>query len=133
MNKMPDNTEQNIEENKKDENEIALITAKRIRMALAERNLSQQDLADLSGVSKASISQYVHARNVPASNNAMAMSAILGVRPEWLMGFGSDNIEEYIDPTYHQIMELWKLLTSEQRELIVRNAYMLAKTNGDLD
>ena len=43
------------------------------------------------------------------------------------------NIEEYIDPTYHQIMELWKLLTSEQRELIVRNAYMLAKTNGDLD
>lgn len=28
MNKTPDNTEQNIEENKKDENEIALITAK---------------------------------------------------------------------------------------------------------
>ena len=84
-------------------------------------------------MSKASISQYVHARNVPASNNAMAMSAILGVRPEWLMGFGNDNIEEFVDPTYHQIMEIWKHLTFEQRSHIVRTAYMIAQTNGDLD
>ena len=113
----------------KQTNETAQITAKRIRMALDERAINQQTLADLSGVSKASISQYIHGRNIPSSHNASAMSAILGVRPEWLMGFGNDNIEEFVDPTYHQIMTLWKELTYEQRENIVHTAYMFAKIN----
>lgn len=109
--------------------EIAEVTAKRIKMALAERNISQQTLSNLSGVSKASISQYVHGRNTPSSHNARAMSTILGVVPEWLMGFGDDNIEKYIDSTYSQINELWKYLNSEQRKNIVNTAIMFAKLN----
>lgn len=111
------------------ENELTEITSKRLKMALAERNISQQDLADLSNVSKSSISQYIHARNAPSSHNARAMATILGVVPEWLMGFGDDNIEKYIDDTYRQIMELWKRLNSEQRCNIVNTAIMFARLN----
>lgn len=114
-------------------NEIAQITARRLHMALAERNISQQNLSDLSGVSKASVSQYMHARNTPSSHNARAMSAILGVVPEWLMGFGDDDIEKYIDPTYSQILEIWKDLTFEQRKILVNTAAMFAKQNLEIE
>lgn len=114
-------------------NELAQTTAKRLRMALAERAITQQQLAELSSVSKASISQYMHARNTPSSHNARAMSAILGVVPEWLMGFGDDDIEKYIDPTYSQIIEIWKNLTFEQRTILVNTAAMFAKQNMETD
>lgn len=109
------------------------ITAKRLRMALIERNISQQVLADASGVSKASISQYVNGRNTPASHNARRLSAILGVRPEWLMGFGDDNIEQYVDPTYSIINQLWGELTYEQRVTLTRTAQMFAELNNKMD
>lgn len=104
-------------------------TAKRLSMAIAEKNISQQILSDLSGVSKASISQYIHGRNIPNSHSARAMSAVLGVTPEWLMGFGDDDIEKHLDPTFFYINELWKKLTTEQRKTLVQTAMMFAKLN----
>ena len=104
-------------------------TAKRLEMALEETNLTAQALSDLSGVSKASISQYRHGRNIPNSKSARAMSAILGVTPEWLMGFGDDNIEKHIDPTYYEINELWKEMTVEQRNTLVLTAKMFVSLN----
>ena len=108
-------------------------TARRINMALIERNMNAQMLADLSGVSKSSISQYRHGRNIPNARSARALSAILGVTPEWLMGFGDDNIEKHIDPTYVMINELWKELTFDQRQTITQTAMMFAELNGRED
>ena len=102
------------------------ITARRLNMALTENNMSQQTLSDLSGVSKASISQYIHGRNIPNSESASNMARVLGVRPEWLMGFGDDDINKYFDPTYRQINELWEFLSFEQRQTIVQTARMFA-------
>lgn len=104
-------------------------TAKRLEWALAERNMTAQALSDLSGVSKASISQYRHGRNIPNSKSARAMSAILGVTPEWLMGFGDDNIEEHVDPTYYLISEMWKEMTMEQRNALVQTAKVFVELN----
>ena len=104
-------------------------TAQRLTMALAERNITQQTLSELSGVSKASISQYVHGRNIPNSRSARAMSAILGVTPEWLMGFGDDDIEKHIDPTFYHINQLWKELTTDQRKTLVQTAVMFVELN----
>ena len=117
----------------KKENPTAKITAKRLSMALAERCMTQQMLADLSDVSKSSISQYVHARNIPSSDNARRMSAILGVRPEWLMGFGDDDIENNMDGSWWAIQELWKMISTEQRETLVNTAIMFAKLNMEVD
>ena len=103
-----------------------LVTAKRLDMALVENVMTQQKLSDLSGVSKASISQYMHGRNIPNSESASKMARVLGVRPEWLMGFGDDDINKYFDPTYRQINELWEYLTFEQRQTLVQTARMFA-------
>ena len=104
-------------------------TAKRLEWALEERNMTAQLLSDLSGVSKASISQYRHGRNIPNSKSARAMSAILGVTPEWLMGFGDDDIEKHIDPTYYEINELWKEMTMAQRTTLVQTAKIFVLSN----
>lgn len=104
-------------------------TAKRLEWALEERAMTAQVLSELSGVSKASISQYRHGRNIPNSKSARAMSAILGVTPEWLMGFGDDNIEKHIDPTYFEINELWKELTMDQRKTLVQTAKIFVISN----
>lgn len=62
-------------------------TSKRLLLALDRKNMKAQDLADLSEVSKASISQYVNGTHAPSNLSAGKMAAVLGVSPVWLMGF----------------------------------------------
>ncbi len=62
-------------------------TAKRLLLALSNANLKPQELADKSGVSKASISQYVNGSHAPSNLSSGKMAAILCVNPLWLMGF----------------------------------------------
>lgn len=50
-----------------------------------------QDLADFSGINKASISQYVNGSYVPSLYSAKQMARYLGVSPEYLMGYGEDD------------------------------------------
>lgn len=63
------------------------VTANRLKGALSMRDLKPQELADKSGVNKASISQYVNGKNKPSIENAMKMGKVLSVPPEWLMGY----------------------------------------------
>lgn len=63
-------------------------TSRRLKEALERKGYTQQDLADMSGVNKASVSQYVNGSHAPGNISAMKMSKVLGVAPEWLMGFG---------------------------------------------
>lgn len=63
------------------------ITAQRLKDALSNANLSQQELSDLSGVAKASISHYATGRYIPSNLSAEKMARVLDVSPVWLMGF----------------------------------------------
>ena len=63
------------------------ITAERLKKALDLADLSQQELADKSGVAKASISQYINKLYAPSNINAGKMGAVLHVSPVWLMGY----------------------------------------------
>lgn len=60
--------------------------SQRITEALLEKDMRAQDLANASGVGKASISQYVNGTNCPSSLTAKKLGAVLGVSPMWLMG-----------------------------------------------
>lgn len=62
-------------------------TAKRLREALADKNVQQQDLADKTGVQKSSISQYVNGSHKPSNISAAKIGKVLNVNPLWLMGF----------------------------------------------
>ena len=61
-------------------------TAIRIREALNDANMTQQELADKSHVAKASISHYVLGHNKPNNKSAYMIGTVLGVNPVWLMG-----------------------------------------------
>lgn len=61
-------------------------TAKRIRNAMTNVGISQQCLADKSGVGKSSISHYVNGTNQPGNKTAYALAQVLKVDPAWLMG-----------------------------------------------
>lgn len=63
------------------------ITAKRLSNALNDAGLSQQELSNASGVSKASISQYISGSHAPSNLSSGKMAKVLNVNPLWLMGF----------------------------------------------
>lgn len=63
------------------------LTAKRLQLALANANMNQQELADKSGVSKSSISQYINGSHAPGNISAEKISSVLNVEKLWLMGF----------------------------------------------
>lgn len=64
-----------------------LITAHRLSTALSNANMIPQELANASGVSKASISQYLNGSHSPSNISSGKMAKILNVNPVWLMGF----------------------------------------------
>lgn len=72
------------------------ITAIRIREALNDIGMSQQELADKSKVAKASISHYVLGHNKPNNKSAYMMAQVLGVNPLWLMGL---DVPKYESPS----------------------------------
>lgn len=81
------------------------LTAKRLKQAMALANMKAQELADRSGVSKVSISQYVNGTHAPSNISAGKMAAVLDVDPVWLIGFDvpmrrktDDEPAYYFDP-----------------------------------
>ena len=62
-------------------------TAKRLREAMNDVGIIAQELADKSGLNKASISQYINGSHKPSNQSAGAMAVVLNVSPVWLMGF----------------------------------------------
>lgn len=66
------------------------VTAQRFSEILAERNIQAVDLAERSGLSQASISQYVNGGRCPTNRTALILSKILNVSPLWLMGLSDE-------------------------------------------
>lgn len=63
------------------------LTAKRLLKALTSVNKIPQELANESGVSKSSISQYLKGSHKPSNISSGKMAKVLDVDPLWLMGF----------------------------------------------
>lgn len=66
------------------------LTAKRMQFALSNANMIPQELAERSGVSKSSISQYVNGSHAPSNISSGKIGKVLGINPLWLMGFDVD-------------------------------------------
>ena len=73
------------------------VTKKKKKKALSDLNMKPQELADRSGVSKASISQYVNGSHAPSNISSGKMGKILSVNPLWLMGFDVPREENVSD------------------------------------
>lgn len=62
-------------------------TAKRLQEALTAKDMIPQELADKTGIGKASVSQYLNGQHKPSNLSAGKIGKILDVNPLWLMGF----------------------------------------------
>lgn len=77
------------------------ITAKRMQLALSNANMIPRELAEKSGVSKSSISQYVNGSHAPSNISSGKIAKVLGVNPLWLMGFDIDMKESIVEEKHH--------------------------------
>lgn len=104
-------------------------TAFRLRKRLNELDMKQQQLADASGVSKNSISQYLSGRVIPSNISAGKMAKILGCSPVWLMGFpvsqngevmfSDENMkEELLTDDEYEFIALYRMLISENKATV---------------
>lgn len=86
--------------------------AKRITEAMAEKNLRAQDIVNLTGINKASISQYVNGTNCPSNLTASKLAKILDVSPMWLMGFDFDKHGNPTPPPVVHLSDMMELKPS---------------------
>ena len=110
-------------------------TAKRLRDAMSEAGLSAKELSDITGVSQASLSQYMNGSHKPSNESAAKIAIALNVNYLWLLGYDvsqriRDVSEIAIPPeTIKKIeyisREMSKLTPEEQALLITHVESML--------
>lgn len=71
-------------------------TAERLKEALAHRHMTAAELCRHTGISSASMSQYMTGKVCPKQDRIYLMAVHLGVRPVWLMGYD-------IEPGYNSV------------------------------
>lgn len=73
-------------------------TARRINEAMNDSNITAKEISDRTGVSQASLSQYINGIHAPGNISAQKIADVLGVNPLWLMGFEIDKNAPLIPP-----------------------------------
>ena len=118
-------------------------TAKRINHILDLRGITQMELATMSGVGKASISQYVNGSHAPSNISAGKMASVLNVNPVWLMGFDAPMeldknsemgklIGEMIaDKSALELLSILKLLDKESKDALLTIARKMLNKPGN--
>ena len=95
-------------------------TASRIKEAMNDIGISQQELADRSHIGKSSISHYVNGTNEPGNKSAYALARVLNVNPAWLMGLNAPKHNPLPDPGTMEIIDKIQLLPIEQRANVLQ-------------
>lgn len=105
-------------------------TAKRLSDAMNKKHIKAAELAERSGVSKGSISQYLNGRNRPTNINAGKMAEVLNVDAMWLMGFEVPNTSSikadyYVDTKVGKVLiEANKMDDEDLNHLLVYAQYL---------
>ena len=84
------------------------LSAIRLREAMNDIGISQQELANKSGIGKSSISHYINGSNQPGNKSAFLLGKVLGVSPTWLMGLDVPK-KENVDISDRDMDKAWEL------------------------
>lgn len=111
------------------------VTAKRLQLALSNANMKPQELADKSGVSKASISQYINGSHAPSNISSGKIGKILNVEPMWLMGFDVEMRKEISSESAKvdiDFIEKFSILSERDKKIVmsVIETMLSIKGNG---
>lgn len=108
------------------------LTAKRLQLALSNLNMKPQELADKSGVSKASISQYINGSHAPSNISSGKMGKVLNVEPMWLMGFDVEMRKEISSKSAKndiKFLEKFSLLNERDKKIIISTIDSMISNN----
>ena len=72
------------------------IFSERLRVLMAEKRISQKELAEEIGTSSSIISMYVSGTRMPSLNKLSEIASFLGCRVQYLLGFEDRRCEEKI-------------------------------------
>lgn len=113
------------------------LTAKRLQLALENAGISQQELAEKSGVGKASISQYMKGSHAPSNISSGKMGKVLNVEPMWLMGFDVEMQKETSSESGRNdiiFLEKFSLLKERDKKIVMSMIdLMLSSKEGGAD
>ena len=74
----------------------------RLKYAMEQADLKQSALSELTGISKAAISQYLSGKNTPSLERIKALADATGVTFDFLMGHGAAPLKE-VPPSVKKI------------------------------
>lgn len=98
------------------------VSAQRLLLAMSNLHMSQQELSDKSGVSKASISQYCNGSHSPSNFSSAKLGEVLHVNPLWLMEFDVPmNVSEAFSSTDPKLVAKF-MMDNKAKELL--NIYL---------
>lgn len=108
-------------------------TAFRLREALSDAGLSQQELADKSHIGKSSISHYINGSNEPGNKSAYQIAEVLKVNPAWLMGLDAPkHLHELDDGIEIELTKkISELSAGQQKHLMAYVDFLLNTEKGD--
>lgn len=106
-------------------------TARRLKEAMNAKGLRQQDLADLSGVSKSNISHYVNGNHVPDNVMAYKLAKVLDVDPAWLMAI--EEVPDCVMMPNNELIRTINKMDDAQLNRLLKYARKLMKgdNNGE--
>lgn len=110
-----------------------LITASRLKQALNDKGMTARELSTRSGVSEASISQYINGTHKPGNVSSGKMAEVLDCDPVWLMGFRSpspSSEREEKEDSYYTVRPR-KIIDASIKEKKKSQVYVFdVETNG---
>lgn len=93
----------------------------RIKEGMKMRKINAAQLAKMSGVSEASISNYLNDKVKPKTNNIQKLASALEVNEAWLMGYDVDPDADYDGVFKSDEVQISKQDTSENYGRLYKN------------
>ncbi len=95
---------------------MASMIGRRLAALLAERNMSQKQLAEATNLTPAAVSRYVSGAREPRAITVAAMAKALGVKPVDITG---DEVAREADEAIELISRNANRLTEEQKAALI--------------
>lgn len=114
--------------------------ADRIGEALKAKGMRPSALCRAAHIPQSSLSLYLSGSYEPKQDRVYAMASALNVDVAWLLGYDvpmgtfasnikeeTETVSEELTQKERQLLELFRLLTDEEQELVLKTAKMIAK------
>lgn len=112
--------------------------ADRIGEALRVKGMRPSALCRAANIPQSSLSLYLSGSYEPKQDRVYAMASALNVDVAWLLGYDvpmgtfasnikEETVSEELTAKERQLLEIFRLLTDEEKELVLKTAKLIAK------